>query len=79
MRLPRDVSGEELVKRLSRLGYSVTRQSHARLSTQTHGEHHLTIPMHPALRVGTLSAILTDLQAHHHHLDREVLVTLLFE
>lgn len=27
MRLPRDVSGGELVKRLGRLGYRVTRQS----------------------------------------------------
>lgn len=80
MRLPRDVSGQDLAARLSRLGYRVTRQtgSHARLTTQTHGEHHLTVPLHPALGVGTLSAILSDLQAHH-DLDRDALVALLFD
>ncbi len=79
MRLPRDVSGQDLAERLARLGYSVTRQtgSHARLTTETHGEHHVTIPMHSALRVGTLSAILSDLQAHH-ALDRDALLNLLF-
>ncbi len=79
MRVPRDVSGQELVTRLARLGYSISRQtgSHVRLSTQTHGEHHLTVPLHQSLRVGTLSAILSDLQAHH-HLDREALLSLLF-
>ncbi|MCX5727868.1 MAG: type II toxin-antitoxin system HicA family toxin [Nitrospirae bacterium] len=42
------------------LGYSVTRQtgSHLRLMTSEHGEHHLTIPLHSPLRIGTLSAIL---------------------
>ena len=54
MRLPRDVSGEALAAALSRYGYVVTRQkdSHVRLSTQEHGEHHLTIPLHDPLRVG---------------------------
>ncbi len=66
MRLPRDLSWEELVKALSRLEYVVTRQtgSHLRLTTQRKGEHHVTIPRHPSLRVGTLSAILNDVAAH---------------
>jgi predicted RNA binding protein YcfA (HicA-like mRNA interferase family) len=60
MRLPRDVSGQELAQALQVLGYRVTRQtgSHLRVTTQDHGEHHLTIPRHTSLRVGTLSAIL---------------------
>ena len=39
MRLPRDISGSELAKRLSRLGYAVTRQtgSHLRLTTTKGG------------------------------------------
>lgn len=79
MRLPRDVSGEDLATRLGRLGYSVTRQtgSHLRLTTGLDGEHHVTIPRHPSLRIGTLSAIAADL-ARHHHLDREAVLTLLF-
>ncbi len=62
MRLPRDVSGAELAKRLERLGYRVTRQtgSHMRLTLSDPPEHHLTIPAHEALRIGTLAAILTS-------------------
>lgn len=47
-------------------GYEVTRQtgSHMRLSTRTRGEHHVTIPDHDALRVGTLAAILAEVGAH---------------
>ncbi len=59
MKLPRDLSGPALARALEVLGYTVSRQtgSHLRLTTQTHGEHHLTIPNHASLRVGTLSAI----------------------
>ena len=66
MRLPRDVSGEELAKLLGRLGYKVTRQtgSHLRLTTQAAPEHHITIPSHKALRVGTLNDVLKDIAKH---------------
>ena len=66
MKLPRDISGTELVDLLTRYGYSVTRQtgSHLRLTTKIGGEHHLTIPAHSALRVGTLSAILSEVAQH---------------
>jgi len=79
VRLPRDVSGEHLATRLASLGYLATRQtgSHLRLTTEQNGEHHLTIPRHPALRIGTLSAIVSDV-ASHHHLDREDVLSLLF-
>jgi predicted RNA binding protein YcfA (HicA-like mRNA interferase family) len=62
MRLPRDVSGPDLVRALKTLGYQVTRQtgSHLRLTTHDRGEHHITIP----LRVGTLAAILTNVAEH---------------
>jgi predicted RNA binding protein YcfA (HicA-like mRNA interferase family) len=78
VRLPRDLSGEELARRLTRLGYDVTRQtgSHLRLTTEQDGQHHITIPRHATLRVGTLSAIMADL-AQHHRLDRDALLTLL--
>jgi len=68
MRIPRDFSGSELVKRLGRLGmHAVTRQtgSHIRLTSQARGEHHVTIPNHDPLRIGTLASILDSVAAHH--------------
>lgn len=66
MKLPRDVSGEEIAKLLGRLGYGVTRQtgSHVRLSRLAEVEHRITIPRHSALRVGTLNSILKDVAEH---------------
>jgi predicted RNA binding protein YcfA (HicA-like mRNA interferase family) len=80
MRLPRDVSGSELAKKLEVYGYRVTRQtgSHLRLTTFVKGEHHITIPQHMDLRVGTLNAVLNDV-ADHFDISREELVTNLFE
>lgn len=79
MRLPRDVSGQGLAQVLQVLGYRVTRQtgSHLRVTTHEHGEHHLTIPQHTPLRVGTLSAILADVAAHF-QLSRDQLLKTLF-
>ncbi len=66
MRLPRDLSGDQLAVLLRRYGYEVTRQtdSHMRLTTTQEGEHHVTIPRHGSLRVGTLSAVLSDVAGH---------------
>jgi len=79
MRLPRDLSGTDLAHALSKLGYSITRQtgSHLRLTTYEHGEHHLTIPLHFPLRIGTLSAILYDVSTHFKR-SREQLLENLF-
>ena len=79
MRLPRDISGVDLAKTLRRLGYEITKQtgSHLRLTTERGGEHHLTIPAHDAIRVGTLSAMLRDV-AEHHQLSRQQLIEELF-
>ncbi len=48
MRLPRDVSGEDLASHLRKYDYEITRQtgSHLRLTTYRKGEHHITIPFH---------------------------------
>ena len=80
MRLPRDLSGPDLVRALKLLGYIVTRQtgSHMRVTTTEHGEHHITIPNHDSLRIGTLSAILTDVAAHF-EIDRDALLKRLFQ
>lgn len=75
MRIPRDLSGADLIKRLHRLGYVVSRQtgSHLRLTNQANGAHHITVPNHDPLRIGTLAAIL-DSVAVHHGLTREALL-----
>ena len=79
MRLPRDVSGESLATALGAFGYTVSRQkgSHIRLTTQNHGEHHITIPNHDPLRLGTLNGILKDV-ADHAGLTRDEIAETLF-
>jgi predicted RNA binding protein YcfA (HicA-like mRNA interferase family) len=80
MRFPRDLSGDDLAKALEQLGYQITRQtgSHLRLTTTDPAEHHITVPRHDSLRVGTLSAILRDVAAHH-GLTRDELIDQLFQ
>jgi len=75
MKLPRDLTGLQLVKILEALGYQVTRQtgSHIRLTTTQNGEHHITIPAHNPLKTGTLSAILNDV-AQHFNISRDELL-----
>ena len=66
MRIPRDVSSVDLVKGLKVFGYEITRQtgSHIRLTTSQRGEHHITIPNHNPIRIGTLASIL-DIVSNH--------------
>lgn len=67
MRLPRDLSGVQLARALARLGYQVSRQtgSHMRLTRTAAGsQHHITIPSHDPLKVGTLSSILGEVAAN---------------
>ncbi len=47
------------------------------LTCRTPHEHHITLPAHASLRIGTLSAIITSVAAHH-ELARERLIELLF-
>ena len=79
MKLPRDLSGVELARALGKLGYAITRQtgSHIRLTTSTPSEHHVTVPAHDPLRVGTLAAVLADVSLHL-KLDRDQLIRRLF-
>lgn len=79
VRLPRDLSGRDLARKLRRYEYVITREtgSHMRLTTRQGGEHHITIPDHDNLRLGTLSAILADV-AGHLKIERGVLATELF-
>lgn len=79
MKMPRDLTRAGLAKKLKQFGYEITRQtgSHLRLTTQQGGEHHVTVPNHNPLRVGTLSGILTEV-AMHFGLTKEELTRQLF-
>jgi len=80
MKLPRNMGGEELAALLGKYGYKITRQtgSHIRLTSASKGfEHHITIPRHKPLRVGTLSSIVNELAAYL-EIERQKLVKELF-
>ena len=79
-RVPRDLSGEALVRVLRRQGYQVTRQtgSHVRLTTEIGGQHHVSIPRHRTLRVGTLYAIVASV-AEHQKVSPDELLDRLFQ
>ncbi len=78
MKLRRGISGMELTKALKQLGYIQTRQagSHVRLTTQQNGEHHLTIPNHDPVKIGTLSAIIADVANHFNKSKEEIALIL---
>ncbi len=67
MKLSRDVSAKELIKTLSKFGYEITRQkgSHIRLTRKTESSsHHVTVPNHDPLKLGTLSEILSQVSTN---------------
>jgi len=78
-KMPRDLSGVELAKLLKGFGFEVVRQSgsHIRMTSKRLGaDHHITIPAHDPLKVGTLSSILSDvaqfLKRDRKELEREL-------
>ena len=80
MRLPRDLTGAQLIRALTKLGYSDTRQtgSHVQLTFQQPAQHHITVPLHDPLRIGTLAAILADV-ARAQGVSRDDLLKTLFD
>lgn len=79
MRLPRDLTGAQLVRALGRMSYVPTRQTgrHVRLTCESSAQHHVTVPLHDPLRIGTLAAILAAV-ADAHGLTRDELQQRLF-
>jgi predicted RNA binding protein YcfA (HicA-like mRNA interferase family) len=66
MKLPRDLSGAEMVRHLCRHhGYRQVNQegSHIILETGQPRQHRVAVPAHSPLRVGTLNAILRAVAA----------------
>jgi predicted RNA binding protein YcfA (HicA-like mRNA interferase family) len=74
MKLPRDISASELIKLLKIFGYSVVRQSgsHIRLTTFQNGQHHITVPNHDSINLGTLSSIIGDVAEHFKKSKQEI-------
>jgi predicted RNA binding protein YcfA (HicA-like mRNA interferase family) len=67
MKLPRDLSGDELIALLCKhWGYARVNQvgSHVILQTLEPSPHRIAVPAHKFLRVGTLNAILASVAAH---------------
>jgi len=67
MKLPRDLSGEVLIRHLCRRWeYEQVHQvgSHVILQTQQPASHRIAVPNHAALRIGTLNSILASVARH---------------
>lgn len=80
MRTPRDVTGQTLLKLLRKhFGYEQSRQvgSHIRTTTQENGEHHVSVPNHNPIKVGTLNGIVGDV-AEHFQITKEEVIMILF-
>ncbi len=79
MKLPRNIDAQQLIKALQKYVYQPSRQagSHLRLTTQQNGQHHITIPNHDPLRIGTLNTILTEV-AQHLEISKQELIERLF-
>lgn len=79
MKLPRDITGKILAKKLVKFGHQIERQtgSHLRLKTNNNGIHFITVPNHSPIKVGTLNAILKEI-CDHFDIDRDSLIEHLF-
>ena len=67
MKVPRDLSGAQLIKALCRdWGYRQVHQEggHVILQTETPGHQRLSVPNHNPLRVGTLNGIVRAVATH---------------
>ncbi len=76
MKLPRDISGHDLVKALCRdWGYRQVNQvgSHIILQTEAPTHHRLAVPDHTPLRLGTFNAILRAV-ANAKQVEREAIL-----
>jgi predicted RNA binding protein YcfA (HicA-like mRNA interferase family) len=76
MKLPRDLSGEDLIKHLcKRWQYAKVHQvgSHVILQTNQPTPHRIAVPAHNPLRIGTLNAILSAVATHKGEAKAEIL------
>ncbi len=67
MKIPRDISGDSLVKALCKSwGYRQIHQvgSHVILETESPSHQRMSIPSHKSLRIGTINSILRAVANH---------------
>ena len=66
MKIPRDVTANDLLKALKSFDYEIVRQkgSNVSIKTELNGEHYETIPNHKPIKIGTLSGILNNIAEH---------------
>ncbi len=79
MKIPRDLSSDNLIKLLNKYGYNITRQtgSHIRLtSSLKEKEHHITIPTQKYLKVGTPNNIIGDIAGYLQVEKKDLLIQL---
>ena len=80
-KIPRDISGKELLKLLNKYDYKITRRtgSHIRLTSTYKGiEHKITIPDHQTIKIGTINNILSDV-ADYLKLSKKEIIEELFK
>jgi predicted RNA binding protein YcfA (HicA-like mRNA interferase family) len=76
MKLPRDLSGADLIAVLCKhYGYRKVNQegSHVVLQTEVPAHHRIVIPKHDSLRIGTLNSILRSVAVAQGIDKREIL------
>jgi predicted RNA binding protein YcfA (HicA-like mRNA interferase family) len=64
--IPKDLTGQQLIKKLKPFGYETIRQngSHIRIQTAKNGKHSETVPNHKPMREGTVKSILKNIAKH---------------
>ena len=76
MKIPRDISGDKLVKALCKSwGYQQIHQvgSHVILETESPSHQRLSIPNHKSLRIGTINSIIRAV-ANHKGVDKNKII-----
>ena len=62
VKLPRDISGQDVVKALEKVGYYVDHQKGSHIILKNVNRHlpRLSVPAHKAIRVGLLKKLIRD-------------------
>ena len=79
MKIPRDLSSDNLIKLLDKFGYTITRQTRSHIgltSSFKEKEHHITIPLKKSFKIGTLNNIINDISEYLEIEKKELLLQL---
>ena len=77
MNIPRECTGPELARALRKPSYDIERQTgfHLVMTSRIQGEHHVTVPNHRPIKVGTLqSKSIPKAVAEHHKMSVDQLL-----